>query len=226
VTDRAVDIYQRHLDVSTRFVVAGDAEGYTVHAQLPFVFRTAMGVEVAETAADMAHDIRRVHEAIKALGATDYFRIARSARFLDDSTVEGFHVTHALRGAVPVFEPYESRMILRLVNGAWKTCFAEHELAHPVLSGRKPHALTGVFSSRWTGADARPAADPAEALPIYRATVGRIASFATDGDFENWIALYTTPHTVHYDTGDDQVETMEDARRYPTIREIEKRTKT
>lgn len=214
MTPEAIDIYQTHLDRSTRLVVAGDDAGFGHHVQLPFVYCTARGVEVVETAADMADDIRNVRDAITALGTTDYHRIARSARFLDDTTIEGFHVTHALRGAIPVFEPYESRMILRRVEGVWKACFAEHELADPVLSGRNPQALHGYFAERWSGARKHAPDNPEDAMEIYGATVARIAARAEAGDLDGWNANYTWPYWVHYDTGDDAVATPEQAGTY------------
>jgi hypothetical protein len=214
MTERAVDAYQAHLDISTRFVFNGDAEGYARHAQLPFVFCTAQGVEVVETAADMAHDIHRMHDAIRSHGATDYHRIARSARYLDTDTIEGFHVTYALRGAIKVFEPYESRMILRRVDDLWKACFAEHELSDPVLSGRNPRALHGMYSDRWAGAEKHAPDNPKDALHVYSARLGSVVARLQAGDVEGWLAHYTWPYTVHYDTGDDVLQTREDADRY------------
>ena len=214
MTETAVDVYQAHLDVSTRFVFAGDADAYAVHVQLPFVFCTAQGVEVVETAADMADDIGRIHDALKAQGTTDYHRIARSARYLDENTIEGFHVTYALRGAVPVFEPYESRMILRLTDGTWKTCFAEHEVSDPVLSGRNPRAMHGLFGERWGGAAKHAPDDPRDALQLYGAMLDTIVARIEEGDVEGWLSHYTWPYTVHYDTGDDILQTPEDANRY------------
>ena len=79
----------------------GAAEAYAEHVQLPFVFRTAQGVEVIETKSDLHGDISQLHEWLASQGVTDYHRIARTARYLDADTIEGFHVTYALRGATP-----------------------------------------------------------------------------------------------------------------------------
>ena len=128
MTQTAVDIYQAYLDVSTRLVIDGEAEAYCDHVQLPFVFRTGAGVEVVETRADLASDIMRAHDWMKQKSVSDYHRIAREAQFLDEETIEGFHVTYALRGAVPVLEPYSSRAILRRTGDSWRVSFAEHEL--------------------------------------------------------------------------------------------------
>jgi enoyl-CoA hydratase/carnithine racemase len=161
---------------------------------LPFVFCTAQGVEVVETAADMAHDIHRMHDAIRSHGATDYHRIARSARYLDTDTIEGFHVTYALRGAIKVFEPYESRMILRRVDDLWKACFAEHELSDPVLSGRNPRALHGMYADRWAGAEKHAPDNPKDALHVYSARLDSVVARLQAGDVEGWVAHYTWPY--------------------------------
>jgi hypothetical protein len=217
MTEQAVDIYQTHLDVSTRFVFKGDATGYLDHVQLPFVFRTAQGAEVVETAADMAGDIARIHASLTALRTTDYHRIARSARYLDDSTIEGFHVTYALHNAVPVLEPYESRMILRHAGGVWKASFAEHELSNPILSHRSAQAMHGVFSSRWNTPPSHGRRSQLEALPLYRSVVKKIAEHASGTDADAWYACYTQPYTVHYDEGDGVIETADQSRRFHTL---------
>jgi len=61
MSDEAIDIYQSHLDASTRLVFRGAAEAYAEHVQLPFVFRTAQGVEVIETKSDLHGDISQLH---------------------------------------------------------------------------------------------------------------------------------------------------------------------
>lgn len=217
MSEAAIDIYQAHLDASTRLVFRGEPEAYAEHAQLPFVFRTAQGVEVIETAKDLGGDIRQVHEWLGSQGVTDYHRIAREARYLDDDTIEGFHVTYALRGATPVVDPYVSRMILKRTNDMWRTCYAEHELADALYPRRNAQARHGLFSSRWARGPADPARDPAQALPIYARTLAAIVEDANGGDFDAWHAHFTAPYSVHYDAGDYTVSTPEDGRVFWTL---------
>lgn len=212
MTRDAIDIYQAHLDVSTRHVFAGESEAYADHAQLPFVFRTAQGVEVIETTADLAADIGRLCQWLRSQNVSDYHRIAREARFLDDETIEGFHITYALRGATPVIEPYASRMILKRAGGMWKTSFAEHELADALYPRHNAKASHGIFSQRWTGGRFSTVHDPAVALPLYTRVVSRIAETASGDVFPAWQACYTMPYTVHYDEGDYTVAAPGDGR--------------
>jgi hypothetical protein len=212
MSDEAIDIYQAHLDTSTRLVFRGDAEAYGEHAQLPFVFRTAQGVEVIETANDLSDDIRQVHEWLASQGVTDYHRIARSARYLDEDTIEGFHVTYALRGATPVVEPYASRMILKRVGEIWKTTYAEHEIADALYPRRNAQARHGVFSAHWSEVPAGQMADPAQAMPIYAKTLEIIAEEASGDDFDALHDHYTVPYQVHFDSGDCTVSTPEEGR--------------
>lgn len=210
----AIDIYQSYLDTSTRLVIGGQAEAYCRHVQLPFVFRTGGGVEVIETAQDLAADILRTHDWLQNQAVSDYHRIARTARFLDADTIEGFHVTYALRGAFPVLDPYCSRAILRRADGIWRVSYAEHELADALYPGRNAKAQHNIFSPNWTRAPSPIAHDHCEALDIYTARITSFAEAASAADFDAWLAHYTLPHSVHYDHGDVHIASAEKAREF------------
>jgi hypothetical protein len=203
---QALDIYQAHLDISTRLVFDGAAEAYCGHAQLPYVFRTGEGVEVLETAADLAADIMRVHDWLRGKGVTNFHRIARSARFLDDDTIEGFHLTYALQGVLQVVEPYASRMILRRAGEAWKSTYAEHELQDGLYPGHHARAQHGLFAAHWDRPPPAVTRDQAEALSLYRARIDAIAEAVNTRDFERLAAHYHLPYRLHDDTGDTVVE--------------------
>jgi hypothetical protein len=210
----AIDILQAHLDASTPLVVAGAAEAYRIHAQLPFVFRTAEGVEVIETGHELERDTLRVHGWLTSKGVTDFFRIARSARYVDHATIEGYHVTYALQGALQIVEPYTSRMILRRVDGIWKTSYAEHELSDGLYPGHDAHATHGLFSDSWANAPTLPTRDQTEALPLYQSRLDAICTALNRRDFAWLAAIYDLPFRLHLDTGDMEFETAEDLRRY------------
>jgi len=212
MSDEAIDIYQSHLDASTRLVFRGAAEAYAEHVQLPFVFRTAQGVEVIETKSDLHGDISQLHEWLASQGVTDYHRIARTARYLDADTIEGFHVTYALRGATPVVDPYANRMILKRAVTIWKTSYAEHEIADALYPRRNAQARHGIFSAQWSAepAWAVPASDAA--LPIYAKTVAAIAEAAGGKDYDAVHAHYTMPYGIHHDHEDYTIATPEDGR--------------
>lgn len=210
----AIEILQAHLDASTPLVVAGAAEAYSLHAQLPFIFRTAEGVEVIETGPELARDTLRVHGWLSSRGVTDFFRIARSARYVDGSTIEGYHVTYALQGALQIVEPYTSRMILRHVDGMWKTSYAEHELSDGLYPGHDAHATHGLFADRWSDAPEGPPRDQIEALALYQTRIDALCTALNRRDFAWLAAIYDLPFRLHLDTGDVEFETAEDLRRY------------
>ncbi|MFW5655079.1 MAG: hypothetical protein ACOCYW_05460 [Roseicyclus sp.] len=210
----AIDIFQAHLDVSTRLVVDGAAEAYVLHAQLPYIFRTAEGIEVIETAAGLADDARRVRDWLASKGVTDFHRIARSARYLDAETIEGFHMTYALHGAIQTVDPYASRMILRRVGGMWKTCYAEHELSDGLYPGRDARAAHGLFAESWARAPSAPTRDQAQALPLYRDRIEAMAEAVNARAFDRVLALYDLPYHLHDDTGDTTVDSEVTVRRH------------
>lgn len=214
-TADAIDIYQAHLDASTRLVFEGAAETYCEHAQLPFVFRTGEGVEVIETATDLAADIRQVYYWLLSRGVTEYHRIARSARYLDDDTIEGFHLTYALQGANQVVEPYASRMLLRRAEGGmWKTTYGEHELRDPLYPGHDARAEHGIFSPNWSRPPSAVTRDQAQALTLYRAGIDAIVEAVNTRDLERILTLYDLPYQVHDSTGDTVVDTVDTIREH------------
>jgi hypothetical protein len=209
----AIDIYQAHLDMSTRLVFEGAAEAYCAHAQLPYVFRTGEGVEVMETAADLAADVERVHDWLRSKGVTNFHRIARSARFLDDDTIEGFHLTYALQGVIQIVEPYASRMILRRVGDRWKTTYGEHELQDGLYPGHHARAQHGLFAEHWDRPPVTVTRDQSEALALYRSRIDAISEAVNTRDFERLVAQYDMPYRLHDDTGDTVVDSAAMARK-------------
>jgi hypothetical protein len=208
----ALELYQAHLDLTTPMVFSADTADYCAHAPLPFVFCTGMGTEVIETEADLAADIRQIGDWLRSQGVTDFHRIARAAQFLDDDTIEGFHTTYALRRALPVVDPYESRLILRRSGDVWKASFGQHEIADPLHPHHLGLARPGLFSPGWSRAPGGVRRSQAEALPEYSGFLEEMTAAMLDGDFEGWAALFRFPCDLHYDTGDYTVPTTEAAR--------------
>lgn len=211
MTIDALKIYQTHLDVSTECVFDGRAEDYAKHAQLPYVFRTGEGIEVIEIIDDLHQDIGQIHAWLKSQRVSDFHRIARSARFLDEDTIEGFHVTYALRGATPVVDPYTSRMILRRLGDLWRTCYGEHELADAIYEKRNAQARPGLFSDDWTRGPQAVTRDQGQALDTYKAVVDAMSAAQVAGDFDAWFSHFTLPYSVHYEATDHVVTSSEDA---------------
>lgn len=212
MTTQAIDIYQAYLDASTRLIVRGEADAFCDYVQLPLIYRTGRGVEVIETLSDLTADVIKAYRWQQEQDVSDYHRIARSGRFLDEDTIEGFHITYILRGAIAVVEPYASRAILKRTGGAWRISYAEHELADAPYHGRDARAQHGLFSDVWQRAPSVIRQNQCSAIDVYTARITSFATAASAADFDRWLEHYTLPHSVHYDSADQKVETRADAR--------------
>ncbi|KIN70845.1 hypothetical protein Z945_3309 [Sulfitobacter noctilucae] len=114
----ALAVYQRHLDTLTRALLAGRFEDFAQNLRFPHEVVTMSNRFIAKTAEDakqMFHDFRTC---LTAEGITDLVRIAQDARFVGDDEITGSHISHRMRGANRVIEPYQNQ--LRLVRGTDK----------------------------------------------------------------------------------------------------------
>jgi hypothetical protein len=213
ITDaEAHQLYQGHLDAATRLVLEGNTEAFCDYVALPYVYRTGAGEQICETGEEMQQDIGDIHAWLRSIGATDYYRIARRARFVGQDMIEGYHLTYALRGAIPLVEPYSSRMILRRVEGRWLAAMSEHELSKPLFSSHPIRASHGLFSNAWNTESNAATRDQADARPFYQELIDAMSVAQNTHDFDGWYDLFTHPYHVHYNAADHVAETAEDVR--------------
>lgn len=205
-------IYQDWLDTTSDALMDGDANAFTARMAIPFIMRTSGGETVLETVEDLHSDTVNVIQTLKAQLVTNYIRLVKKARYLDEETIEGWHTTYMLHDATAVTPPYGSRMILRLREGGWKAVEADHELS----GDRFPISLIrsdpGSFEKAWHDAKANISATQARAEPIYQVCIDAMSEALTPPDFDAWIANYTFPHEIHYDATDHAARTPEDVR--------------
>lgn len=205
-------IYQRWLDVTSAALMEGDVEGFVSKTSIPFIMRTSGAEMVLESYDDMRGDAKTVVQALAGQQVTDYIRLVKKARYLDEETIEGWHTTYVLRNATAVTPSYGNRMILRWIKGDWKVVEADHELS----GGRYPVTLLrsepGSFDDVWRSAKADISATNARAEPIYQVFLESMAAAANARDFDTWSNHFTFPHDVHYDASDHLVDTPEDLR--------------
>lgn len=149
VTD-PIAIYQAVLDRLSRAALDGDRDIIRRHVRLPLVAATGAGpLTITTEAALMAYCLAYTHT-LRQLGATDYIRIARTARFVAPDRIEGLHYTHVIRGSDRIVAPYASRMALAEGAGGWAVVEANHSLAAeevppplPAADGDAPHMGLG-----------------------------------------------------------------------------------
>ncbi len=115
----ALAIYQRHLDTLTRALLAGRFEDFVINLSFPHKVVTTSNHFIAEGAEDTRHMFDDYLACLRAEGITDLIRIAQDARFVSDDEITGTHISHRMRGANRVMDPYHNH--LRLVRGADNT---------------------------------------------------------------------------------------------------------
>jgi len=86
-------------------VMVGDVEAARRWIRLPWPVITLTAKFIVDTDEALVAGILAYAQTLRLQGVTDYIRIAKKAYYLDDISIEGHHVTHTLRGSVPVVPP-------------------------------------------------------------------------------------------------------------------------
>lgn len=207
-------IYQEWLDCTSSALMTDNVEGFVDNVALPFIMRTGTGETVLETKEDLRGDVVNVTLALKSQKVTDYIRLVKQARYLDEATIEGWHTTHVLRNAMSVTPAYGNRMILRLMDGVWKVTEADHELS----GNRFPLSLLrsepGSFEAAWADAKANIRNYQTRAEPIYQVFLNSLDDTVNTPSFAGWCDLFTFPHSIHYDATDHVAAVPQDVRSF------------
>ncbi len=207
-------IYQEWLDVTSAAVVAADNDTFVTMVSYPMIMRTATAVAVIETPEEMAADITNLSAALRDQQVTDYIRLVKQARYLDETTIEGWHTTYVLRNATSVTPNYNNRMILRMLDGQWKLSESENEIAAERFPMTILRGAPDTFKEKWAAAKADIVATQARAEPIYKAFLKSLTAAVNAHDFEIWSGHYTYPHSIHYDATDHTAHTPADVKAF------------
>lgn len=209
----AAAIYQAHLDRVSELIVSNQPNRAAEYFDYPYRVNTVGAETIYETAQDMAEDITGICEFLRAQGATDYIRLTRRAQFLSPDIVEGWHVTHMLRDALSLIQPYESRIIIkRDEGGAWLGVEADHELVNLAYPSRRITAMPGAFAERWARSRHANTVRFKDAILIYEAFLKSYDNATNGDDFDTWCRHMTFPCTMHFQTSDLNVSSREDVR--------------
>ncbi|MCU0903362.1 MAG: hypothetical protein MUE83_05750 [Tabrizicola sp.] len=136
----AAAIYQANLDAVSTALWTADLQLALQHLALPNQTVTA-DAEYVMTSPDDVHIILTEFLAgLRAMGADNYLRVCRSARFMtaNEDMIVGEHDTFLLREGQLLRPPYLNIMtLIRSVDGRWLGCrieAAERNTAVPIIS--------------------------------------------------------------------------------------------
>lgn len=205
-------VYQEWLDTSSTALMTGDLEGFVSMIALPFIMRTSNCETILETMEDLRDDTSNVIQSLKGQHVTHYIRLVKQAHYLNEDTIEGWHMTYVLRHAKSVTPTYANRMIMRRIEGVWKVTEGDHELSGDRIPLMLLRSAPGSFEAKWAAAKADISARQARAEPIYQAFLDSMSAVVNTPDFDAWCEHYTFPHDIHYDATDHVAHSPDDVR--------------
>lgn len=112
----ATAIYQQHLDVLSRAILAADFDSFALRISLPHKITTETDTIEMTTPEELERAFRSFSDLYIQQGVTDFVRIVTSAHFRGPDEIIGTHESHKLRNGLRVQAPYPNR--IRLLRGA------------------------------------------------------------------------------------------------------------
>lgn len=206
------EIYQDFLDETSAALLRGDPTVFCDRVALPFVMRTADGEIILESRDDLLEDTQKVVQAMREMQVTDYIRLVRKARYLDENTIEGWHKTYVMHNANTVTPPYHSRLVFRRQGETWRVALAEHELQSRTLPVSIMRSQPGVFEAQWDEMMDSIASTQARAEPVYAAYLASLDKTNHAHDFEAWTRHYAWPTQFHLPDSDHVITDPETVR--------------
>ena len=203
----AIKIYQRVLDTVSEAMLRGDHQTVAKHIALPFHMRTCNGWFPHNTPEDIEHVVQSIHLSLKMQGATDYVRIATSAEFQEDGSIDGVHKTHILRNGTPIVPAYESRIHYKQVDGIWVATTARHAMENHKWPISMPNIGNGDLGTVDTSSEIDEIA-----IQNYQDYIDALTAINVSGKFDDWLDVCEFPHMVHIDQAQQLIETHDDIR--------------
>jgi hypothetical protein len=199
------EIYQNWLDVVTTAIMENDDETLLAWFGRPVVMRTADAEMLIETDEDLCKDFETLRWGLKTQGVTNYIRLVEKARYLSEDYIEGWHVSHMLRGAIAVVPPYRNRVVLHRDGEIWRCTEADHQLSNGHFPIDLPRVDLNAFEDTWSGPLADIRATHARAEPLYQAFCAELDKSNNTQDTQYWCSLYAFPLSVHLTNIDRRV---------------------
>jgi len=195
-------IYQTWLDVVSKAVVENDDDTLLAWFGRPFLMRTSDAEVLIETDEDLLSDFEVLRRGLKSQGVTNYIRLVQKARYLSEDYIEGWHVSHMLRGAIAVVPPYRNRVVLHRDGDIWRCTEADHQLSNRRFPIEMPRVDIEAFTDAWAAPLADIRATHARADPLYQAFISELDHANNTSDPEQWCNLYQFPLEFHLDKVD------------------------
>ena len=126
----AMSLYQADLDIFGALFWACDWDALAGHVVMPVTLEAPDATRHYDRPEDWVAAMREVRAAFTRLGATEYHRLCRYARFLPGTPrmIEGTHETFVMRGGSLLMTPFPSGMRLVLQDGGWRACWVRTEI--------------------------------------------------------------------------------------------------
>ncbi len=119
--DKAMAIYQDHLDRTTDSMMRSDFAAFRKSFKLPHTMRTETDVQIVSTVDEMRKTFFKFAAKYAGLGATDFVRIAKEAHFHAEDEIRGIHESHLIRNGTRLIPPYPNRVrLVRCEDGLWR----------------------------------------------------------------------------------------------------------
>ncbi len=117
-----LDVFQRHLDDVSEALMQGDFDAYFERVCDPLVVINEQGTTVISGEDQFRFGFESYVGMLKSQRASHLMRLASSVTELGSDLLTGQYVTQILRGGQRIYGPFESALVLRLVDGVWKLC--------------------------------------------------------------------------------------------------------
>ncbi|MEP1537209.1 hypothetical protein [Pseudophaeobacter sp.] len=195
-TTSAIAILQSVLDQQSDCLLARDWDGLHETYSLPYKRVFSNSETVIETRTDMQIGHESFLGSLESLGVNQFIRLATDAEFLGKDYVEGFYISHALRGTVPMVPSYNNRVVLKRQNTSWRVIEMESNVIvphwPPDLSIKPTATITPNIGSK---NDVRRSL--AEPVSLYQTFLDAHGQSIKDKDFETFCSLCCFPYTYH-----------------------------
>ena len=126
---QAAGILQGYLDDIAGAVMTGDFAAYRDGVVVPFHLVTHTESLSLSTDDALREGFESFCAMLKSQRVTDYIRLVESAQMIDPDLIAGRYITHVIAGGMRVFDPFQSQITLRQVDGSWRAASITNALA-------------------------------------------------------------------------------------------------